>query len=56
MDGSNLAVILAPNLLHFGDGSEKMNGSTEKRIKLQATVVHRFIENASGFGTGCPHR
>ncbi|XP_011614914.2 rho GTPase-activating protein 11A isoform X1 [Takifugu rubripes] len=50
MDSSNLAVILAPNLLHFGDGTEKMNASTERRIKLQATVVHRFIENASSFG------
>lgn len=51
MDSSNLAVILAPNLLHFGDGADKMNGNTEKRIKLQASVVHRFIENASSFGT-----
>lgn len=50
MDSSNLAVILAPNLLHFGDGTEKMNASTERRIKLQASVVHRFIENASSFG------
>uniref|UniRef100_H3DJ94 Rho GTPase activating protein 11A n=1 Tax=Tetraodon nigroviridis TaxID=99883 RepID=H3DJ94_TETNG len=50
MDSSNLAVILAPNLLHFGDGTEKMNANTEKRIKLQTTVVHCFIENASRFG------
>lgn len=50
MDSSNLAVIMAPNLLHFGDGTEKMNANTERRIKLQAAVVHRFIENASSFG------
>lgn len=50
MDSSNLSVILAPNLLHFGDGTEKMNANTEKRLKLQAAVVHCFIENAHNFG------
>ncbi|KAM3871472.1 rho GTPase-activating protein 11A [Diretmus argenteus] len=50
MDSSNLSVILAPNLLHSGDGTEKMNTSTEKRLKLQAAVVHCFIENAHLFG------
>uniref|UniRef100_A0A3Q3W1X9 Rho-GAP domain-containing protein n=1 Tax=Mola mola TaxID=94237 RepID=A0A3Q3W1X9_MOLML len=51
MDSSNLSVILAPNLLHFGDSTEKINANTEKRLKLQATVVHCFIENAHSFGT-----
>lgn len=51
MDSSNLSVILAPNLLHSGDGTEKMNANTEKRLKLQAAVVHCFIENAHAFGT-----
>uniref|UniRef100_A0A3Q1GTF5 Rho GTPase activating protein 11A n=1 Tax=Acanthochromis polyacanthus TaxID=80966 RepID=A0A3Q1GTF5_9TELE len=50
MDSSNLSVILAPNLLHCGDGTEKMNANTEKRLKLQAAVVHCFIENAQSFG------
>uniref|UniRef100_A0A3P8RN84 Rho GTPase activating protein 11A n=1 Tax=Amphiprion percula TaxID=161767 RepID=A0A3P8RN84_AMPPE len=50
MDSSNLSVILAPNLLHCGDGTEKMNANTEKRLKLQAAVVHCFIENAPSFG------
>lgn len=50
MDSSNLSVILAPNLLHFGDGTEKMNANTEKRLKLQAAIVHCFIENAHSFG------
>ncbi|KAF7669536.1 hypothetical protein LDENG_00182640 [Lucifuga dentata] len=49
MDSSNLSVIFAPNLLHSGDG-EKMNASTEKRLKLQAAVTHCFIENARNFG------
>ncbi|XP_041828769.1 rho GTPase-activating protein 11A isoform X2 [Melanotaenia boesemani] len=50
MDSSNLSVILAPNLLHSGDGTEKMNTNTEKRLKLQAAIVHCFIENAHNFG------
>ncbi|CAJ1073776.1 rho GTPase-activating protein 11A [Xyrichtys novacula] len=50
MDSSNLSVILAPNLLHSGDGTEKMNANTEKRLKLQAAIVHCFIENADSFG------
>ncbi|XP_076604034.1 rho GTPase-activating protein 11A isoform X2 [Chaetodon auriga] len=50
MDSFNLSVILAPNLLHFGDGTEKMNANTEKRLKLHAAIVHCFIENAHSFG------
>ena len=50
MDSSNLSVILAPNLLHFGEATEKMNANTERRLKLQAAVVHCFIENAHSFG------
>ncbi|KAM9777273.1 rho GTPase-activating protein 11A [Neosynchiropus ocellatus] len=50
MDSSNLSVILAPNLLHSGEGAEKMNANTEKRLKLQAAVVHCFIDHAHDFG------
>ncbi|XP_054894831.1 rho GTPase-activating protein 11A [Poeciliopsis prolifica] len=50
MDSSNLSVILAPNLLHFGDGTEKMHANMEKRLKSQAAIVHCFIENAQLFG------
>ncbi|XP_034433011.1 rho GTPase-activating protein 11A isoform X2 [Hippoglossus hippoglossus] len=50
MDSSNLSVILAPNLLHAGDGTEKMNAHTEKRLRLQAAVVQCFIENSLRFG------
>ncbi|KAM7402884.1 hypothetical protein PAMA_003690 [Pampus argenteus] len=50
MDSSNLSVILAPNLFHSGDGTEKMNASTEKRLRLQTAVVHCFIEHAHNFG------
>lgn len=52
MDSNNLSVILAPNLLHSGDGTEKMNANTEKRLKLQAAVVQCFIENAHSLGNG----
>ncbi|KAK0133986.1 Rho GTPase-activating protein 11A [Merluccius polli] len=50
MDSSNLSVILAPNLLHSGDGSEKMNANTEKRLRLQAAVIRSFIESSKDFG------
>ncbi|CAL1575007.1 unnamed protein product [Knipowitschia caucasica] len=50
MDSNNLSVILAPNLLHSGDVTEKMNANTEKRLKLQSAVVHCFITNAHSFG------
>ncbi|KAJ7989091.1 hypothetical protein DPEC_G00315940 [Dallia pectoralis] len=50
MDSRNLSVILAPNLLHAGDGTDKMNAGTEKRLKQQAAVVHCLIENSSVFG------
>ncbi|XP_064182618.1 rho GTPase-activating protein 11A [Anguilla rostrata] len=50
MDSSNLSVIFAPNLLHSSDGMEKMSSSTERRLKLQAAVLHCFIENAQAFG------
>lgn len=50
MDSSNLSVIFAPNLLHSADGAEKMNAGTEKKLKLQAAVLHCFIQNARDFG------
>lgn len=53
MDSSNLSVILAPNLLH-SDGADKMNAATERRLKLQAAMVHCFIENARDFGVVPP--
>ncbi|XP_061898133.1 rho GTPase-activating protein 11A-like isoform X1 [Entelurus aequoreus] len=50
MDNYNLSVILAPNLLHFGDGTEKMKSNTEKRLKLQTAAVCCFIDYAHDFG------
>lgn len=50
MDSSNISVIFAPNLFHWGDGAEKMNASTEKRLKLQAAVVQCLIDHAQNLG------
>ncbi|KAJ8399098.1 hypothetical protein AAFF_G00414770 [Aldrovandia affinis] len=50
MDSGNLSVVFAPNLLHSSEGTEKMSSSTERRLKLQAAVVHCFIDNAQAFG------
>ncbi|KAL7873487.1 hypothetical protein AOLI_G00125580 [Acnodon oligacanthus] len=50
MDSSNLSVIFAPNLLHCGEGTEKMSASTEKKLKLQAAVVQCLIDNAENLG------
>ncbi|XP_028809189.1 uncharacterized protein LOC114763591 isoform X1 [Denticeps clupeoides] len=49
MDSSNLSVVFAPNLLHSAEGTEKVNGSTERKLKLQAAVMQCFIENAQYF-------
>ncbi|XP_010877277.2 rho GTPase-activating protein 11A isoform X2 [Esox lucius] len=54
MDSSNLSVILAPNLLHAGDGADKINTSTEKRLKQQAAIIYCLIEHASSFGVAPP--
>lgn len=50
MDSSNLSVIFAPNFFHCGDGSEKVNASTEKKLKLQAAVVQCLIDNSEELG------
>ncbi|XP_053366362.1 rho GTPase-activating protein 11A isoform X1 [Clarias gariepinus] len=50
MDSSNLSIVFAPNFFHWGDGTEKVNSSTEKRVKLQASVVQALIENAQDLG------
>ncbi|XP_076833995.1 rho GTPase-activating protein 11A isoform X2 [Brachyhypopomus gauderio] len=50
MDSSNLSVIFAPTLFHGGEGTEKMNATTEKRLKLEAAVVQCLIDNAQDLG------
>ncbi|KAF5900101.1 rho GTPase-activating protein 11A-like isoform X1 [Clarias magur] len=50
MDSSNLSIVFAPNFFHWGDGTEKVNSSTEKRLKLQASVLQALIDNAQDLG------
>ncbi|XP_063804104.1 rho GTPase-activating protein 11A isoform X4 [Pseudophryne corroboree] len=49
MDSSNLAVIFAPNLLQ-SDDSEKISASTEKKLRVQATIVKTLIDQAADIG------
>ncbi|XP_028677284.2 rho GTPase-activating protein 11A isoform X1 [Erpetoichthys calabaricus] len=51
MDSNNLAVIFAPNFLHSVEANKKMAADAEERLKLQASVVQCFIENAPDFGS-----
>ncbi|XP_072340941.1 rho GTPase-activating protein 11A-like isoform X1 [Scyliorhinus torazame] len=50
MDASNLAVVIAPNLFHSGDGNEKITTLTEKQLHLQAAAVHTLIDNFERIG------
>uniref|UniRef100_A0A8D2AL30 Rho-GAP domain-containing protein n=1 Tax=Sciurus vulgaris TaxID=55149 RepID=A0A8D2AL30_SCIVU len=50
MDNSNLAVIYATNLLQTSEGHEKMSANTEKRLRLQATVIQTRTDYASDIG------
>ncbi|XP_041069818.1 rho GTPase-activating protein 11A-like [Carcharodon carcharias] len=50
MDASNLAVVIAPNLFHSGEGSEKITALTEKQLHLQAATVHTLIDNFEHIG------
>ncbi|XP_078089421.1 rho GTPase-activating protein 11A isoform X2 [Mustelus asterias] len=50
MDASNLAVVIAPNLFHSGEGSEKITALTEKQLQLQAAAVHTLIDNFEHIG------
>ena len=49
MDSSNLAVVLTPNLLPSGKGTESMD-ATDRLLKLQTAVIQCFIENSQDLG------
>uniref|UniRef100_A0A8D0DPD1 Rho-GAP domain-containing protein n=1 Tax=Salvator merianae TaxID=96440 RepID=A0A8D0DPD1_SALMN len=49
MDSSNLAVILAPNLLQSSN-TDKMSAQTEKKLRLQAAVLQILIDHAEDIG------
>ncbi|XP_033733741.1 uncharacterized protein LOC117322904 isoform X2 [Pecten maximus] len=50
MDPTNLAVVLAPNMMHINNKSEKMNSSEEKLLQVQTSVVELLIRNAESVG------
>ncbi|ESO84455.1 hypothetical protein LOTGIDRAFT_236248 [Lottia gigantea] len=50
MDVGNLAVVLAPNIMHVNSKSEKMNSTEEKLIQIQTAVVELLIKNADCVG------
>ncbi|KAL3872985.1 hypothetical protein ACJMK2_036150 [Sinanodonta woodiana] len=51
MDIANLSVVLAPNLLHINNKSEKMNSNEEKLLQVQTSLVEFLIKNADDVGT-----
>ena len=50
MDAPNLAVVLAPNIMHMNNKSEKMNSSEEKVLQLQTSVVELLVRHADDVG------
>nr|KAG5693919.1 hypothetical protein BaRGS_008188 [Batillaria attramentaria] len=48
MDVGNLAVVLAPNIMHVN--SQKMNSTEEKLLQLQTAIVELLIHNADRLG------
>lgn len=50
MDASNLAVVLAPNIMNINSKSEKMNSSEEKLLQHQTSIVELLINNSSNIG------
>ncbi|XP_050406492.1 rho GTPase-activating protein 11A isoform X2 [Patella vulgata] len=50
MDVANLAVVLAPNIMHVNSKSEKMNSTEEKLIQIQTAIVELLIKNAECVG------
>ncbi|CAH1792957.1 unnamed protein product [Owenia fusiformis] len=50
MDVANLAVVLAPNIMHTGNKSEKMNSTDHKLIQIQTAIVEYMINIADQIG------
>ncbi|XP_061172626.1 rho GTPase-activating protein 11A-like [Saccostrea echinata] len=54
MDAPNLAVVLAPNIMHLNNKTEKMNSSEEKLLQVQTAIVEVLIRSASMIGMVSP--
>ena len=50
MDVPNLAVCLAPNLLHTNSRNDKMNSNESKLLQIQTSIVQYLITNAESIG------
>ncbi|XP_041351525.1 uncharacterized protein LOC121370398 [Gigantopelta aegis] len=50
MDAANLAVVMAPNLMHVNSKSEKMNSTEEKLLQIQTSIVELLVKNADCIG------
>ena len=50
MDAANLAVVMAPNLMHVNSKSEKMNSTEEKLLQIQTSIVELLVKNAHAIG------
>ncbi|XP_046564919.1 rho GTPase-activating protein 11A-like [Haliotis rubra] len=50
MDAANLAVVLAPNIMHVNSKSEKMNSTEEKLLQIQTAIVELLIKEAEKVG------
>ncbi|XP_076464464.1 uncharacterized protein LOC143296429 [Babylonia areolata] len=50
MDVGNLAVVLAPNIMHVNSRSQKMNATEEKLLQIQTAIVGMLIRKAESIG------
>lgn len=45
MTANNLALVMAPNLMHNNKGGEKMSSAEEKLLHIQACIVEVLIKH-----------
>lgn len=50
MEVGNLALVIAPNLLHCPAGGSKLTAGTERRLHRQAAVIKKLIIHADRIG------
>ncbi|XP_002740839.1 uncharacterized protein LOC100370086 [Saccoglossus kowalevskii] len=51
MDASNLAVVLAPNLMGSTEKNEKMTAAAEKSMRIRTNIIHQLIKDGDKIGT-----
>lgn len=45
MTANNLALVMAPNMMHLNKGTEKMNSGEEKLLHVHTCIIELFIKN-----------